>query len=294
MTAALDFDALVALISNRFGKCDVPCPLCGPECRSPGNQRRKVMRVWRNDPTFISYYCARCDVHGYATDGTPNRSDRERFERARAEAAQRDRDHAARQLSKAQYLWAMRRPVRDTPAETYLRRARGYGGPIPATLGFLPSKGKFPPAMVAAFGSATELRPGVLAIADADVSGVHITSLKADGSGKAETDRDKIMIGRSLGTPIVLAPVNELGGLAITEGIEDGLSAFEATGLGVWAAGSASRLAALADVIPPYVECVTIIADDDDTGRANAQKLAAAISGEDRDVRLIVPSGAAG
>ena len=48
------------------------------------------------------------------------------------------------------------------------------------------------------------------------------------------------MIGRSTGAPIVLAPLTDALGLAITEGIEDALSVHEATGLGVWAAGSAS------------------------------------------------------
>jgi hypothetical protein len=49
------------------------------------------------------------------------------------------------------------------------------------------------------------------------------------------------MLGRSVGQPIVLAPVNDLGGLLIAEGIETTL-ACHASGLGLWAAGSASRL----------------------------------------------------
>lgn len=40
------------------------------------------------------------------------------------------------------------------------------------------------------------------------------------------------MIGRSKGAPIVLAPLNDLLGLIVTEGIEDALSAHQATGLG--------------------------------------------------------------
>ena len=42
--------------------------------------------------------------------------------------------------------------------------------------------------------------------------------------------------------------------LAITEGIEDRLTVHEATGLGAWAAGSASRMPALAYVLPGYIE----------------------------------------
>jgi hypothetical protein len=48
-------------------------------------------------------------------------------------------------------------------------------------------------------------------------------------------------------------------------------------------------MTALADRIPSYVECVTVFADDDAMGRANAQKLAAAIPLQNRDVRLVIP-----
>ena len=143
--------------------------------------------------------------------------------------------------------------------------------------------------MIAAFGMAHETTPGDLEIEEKDISGVHITSLKPDGSGKAGSHRDKIMIGKSAGVPIVLAPPNDLLGLAICEGIEDALSVHEATGLGVWAAGSASRMPSLAAAIPDYIECVTIIADDDDAGRTHANKLAAALAGR-TEIRLITPA----
>src|SRR5438552_4507323 len=35
-----------------LGTHDVPCPVCGPERRSPINQRRKVLRVWQVTSTF--------------------------------------------------------------------------------------------------------------------------------------------------------------------------------------------------------------------------------------------------
>ena len=62
-------------------------------------------------------------------------------------------------------------------------------------------------------------------------------------------------------------------GMAVTEGIENGLSMFAATGLGVWAAGAASRMPMLADTIPVYIDCVTVCADDDPTGLQNADDL---------------------
>jgi hypothetical protein len=151
------------------------------------------------------------------------------------------------------------------------------------------SRGEHGPAMIAAFGMATEREPGQVAIADADLRGVHITRLRSDGCGKAGTDADKIMIGMSKGWPVVVAPPNDLLGLAITEGIEDALTVHEATGLGVWAAGSASRLPALADAVPNYIEAVTIAVDDDEAGRQNAEELRERLlAREVREVRFAV------
>jgi hypothetical protein len=84
----------------------------------------------------------------------------------------------------------------------------------------------------ATFAVAEEMEPGVVAIKNAAVRGIHITKLKLDGSSKADTEQNKIIIAGCVGSPIVLAPVNDLLGLA-SAGIEDALS----TGLGGWAAG---------------------------------------------------------
>src|SRR5258708_7911946 len=66
-------------------------------------------------------------------------------------------DHERRQHEKAAWLWSRRRPITGTPAELYLRAARGYSGPIPRTLAFLPpSKPEHNPAMMAAFGVCNE------------------------------------------------------------------------------------------------------------------------------------------
>jgi Toprim domain len=212
--------------------------------------------------------------------------------------AERDRAHKAKRQQLALWLWQRRRPIAGSIAETYLRDARGYGGPLPATLGFLPSRGDHHPAMIAAFGLALEVEPGVLTIADDAVRGVHLTRLRPDGSGKAVFDDPeqtaKIMIGLSMGSPIVLAPPNDLLGTAVVEGIEDGLSLHQDTGLGVWVAGAASRMPALADVLPPYIECTTIVADDDPDGRRFAAELAARIRGLRMEARAIIVAATLG
>jgi hypothetical protein len=177
--------------------------------------------------------------------------------------------------AKSLWLWRSRRPIAGTGAEVYLRQARGYGGAIPPTLAFLPARGEHPPALIAAFGIATEPEPGELAIDDDAVRAVQLTRLKPDGSGKADCDPSKIIIGKgALGSPIVVAPPNDLFGLAICEGLEDALSIHEATGLGAWAAGGATRLPALADAVPDYIDCVNIFRDDDEAGRRGAKELA--------------------
>jgi hypothetical protein len=87
--------------------------------------------------------------------------------------------------------------------------------------------------------------------------------------------------------PIVLAPPNDLLGLAIAEGIEDTLSIHQATGLGCWAAGSASRLPMMAQHVPDYIECVSISVDDDDAGRRNSEELATLLRARGFEVRMV-------
>jgi hypothetical protein len=239
------------------------------------------MRIWYSTD-FISWHCARCGQTGGGRErGAP--ADPAKAQRVRAEMAERADMAAARQLAKAQWLWQQRHPPRPSLVETYLRDARGFNGPLPATLGFLPSRGEYPPAMIAGFGLAIEQEPGIIAVDGRALVGVHLTRLLPDGSDRERGDQAKIMIARSLGWPIVLAPANDLLGLAITEGIEDALSVHVATGLGTWAAASASRLPALAKRVPPYIDCVTVYAHDD-CGKRYALQLADVLTSRGNEV----------
>lgn len=281
MNATLDFDEL-AQLAPRLGTADVPCQLCAAQ-HSPRGARRRVLRIWR-DEAFARYHCARCGARGWA-----RRDDREVSRPAPAKLAQIRRDAAeqSRRKAIARFIWAQRRSIEGTAAETYLRQARGYRGPIPATIAYLPQRGEHCHAMVAAFARATERdEPRVLAIADHAVRGLHITKLSPDGSAKANVEPNKIMIGPSAGFPIIVAAPNDLLGLAICEGIEDALSVHEASGLGAWAAGSAGRMPALANVVPTYVECVTICAHADPAGQTGAIKLADALRARGIEVVL--------
>ncbi len=291
MSTAADFATLDALLDGR-AKVDAVCVWCGPVRSTAVKQRRKVLRLW-GAPGFISFHCARCGESGYVRENERRPVDRETLQRARATIVERERIDVERKRRKALALWRKRRPIIGALAETYLREARGITCALPATLGFLPAHGEHPPAMIAAFGLPDEPEPGVLAIADEAVRGIHLTKLRSDGSGKAYTEPNKIMVGRSLGAPIVLAPMNDALGLAITEGLEDALSMHSATGLGARAAGAASRMPALADAVPDFTDCVSIFADTDadETGQRNAAELAERLN--KRGIHAdVVPSGA--
>jgi hypothetical protein len=293
MTAAISFEQILDITGDRFGVVDSPCPLCS-HLRKPVKQRLKVFRVYRDAPDFARFHCAHCEAKGWASGNnnatTAKRLSSDEIEKTKSDIAVREAEHELARRLKALGLWRRGKPVPNTPVERYLRLARGYRGVIPGTIRFLPASQGFAPAMIAAIGIANEIEPGILSISDHAIRGVHITSLLSDGSAKAGADRDKITIGKSIGSPIVLAPPNDGLGLAITEGIEDALSVHEATGLGAWAAGSASRMPPLADVVPDYIECVTIVADADEVGKTNAKKLADALAQHSCEARLIVPS----
>jgi Toprim domain len=285
---SLSFHDLMQTIGYRTGVHDVACPLCGPDRRSPANRRRKVMRIWNVIGGFVSFTCARCGASGYARDWDAPAANPSTYARVRAEIDEYNRAAAAARLGKALVLWRNHQPLRGSIAETYLRDARGYRGPLPPTLGFLPARGEYPPAMIAAFGLPEESEPGAIAIPEDRIAGVHFTRLVRDGSDRERYDKSKIMTGFSRGSPIVVAPWTDGHALVATEGIEDALSAHEATGLCAWAAGSASRAPALADAVPSWVASVTILADDDRDGRRHASSLAAALSSRNVEIRLIV------
>jgi hypothetical protein len=174
-------------------------------------------------------------------------------------------------LELARWLWRRSQPIAGTLGERYLREKRHITIPLPATLRFLPAAGKHPASLIGAFGLPEEPEPGVLQVNN--LRGIHLTKLRADGLEKASVEPNKVMLGRGHTLPIVLAPVNDLGGLVITEGIEEALAVREVWGVGVWAAGSASRLPSLAEHVPAYVECVTVLIDPDPAGARFGNRL---------------------
>ena len=272
------FEALAALTHGRLGRLDVPCPHCSSwPHRSARGARRRVLRVWQEDEDFAGYHCARCGLRGFARRPGAG-TDRHRPAELKAQAAASAQAHADGQRRKARWIWRAALPALETCVERYLG-ARGIAGPLPKEIiKYLPADGPGRhPAMLVPYGMASEPEPGELTIAEAAVTAVHLTFLKPDGSGKANVDPAKITVGSPKGMPLMLAPMNDSLGLAITEGIEDALSVHGETGLGVWAAGSCTLMPALSAAVPDYADFITVIADDDAPGRRGARALAKAL-----------------
>ena len=259
---------------GRFGRAG-PCPICG------GRDRFWI------DISKQCFGCRGCKVGGdvirlvehidsvdFKTAIELLTRDGPRLAPTRTTAPPQDAQEYDRdQHRKAAWLWSQRRPIVGTIAERYLRLARGITCALPPTLAFLRASEQYPPAMIAAFAIPREIEPGILG-EPRRVESVHLTELKLDGTGKADAEKPKKIIGSPGALPIVLAPPNDLLALTITEGIEDALSARQATGLGAWAAGNAGRMPTIAKVIPAYTETITIFAHPDTTGQRGARELA--------------------
>ena len=145
---------------------------------------------------------------------------------------------------------------------------------LPLTVRYLPpSRPEHHPAMIVPYGFRA-------------IGAVQLTLLRPDGSGKADVEQNKLTIASPAGMPMVIAPPNDLLGLAIAEGVEDALSVHVATGLGAWASGGASNMPKLAAVVPNYVEAVTIYAHADEAGQRGAYELAEALDVRGIEIRV--------
>jgi hypothetical protein len=210
---------------------DVACPSCGPGRKAASNRVRKVMRIWNSDDDFLSYNCSRCGAKGYAHPDNASRAARP-LRPVTPPRPTGPTEEQIRKLNDAREIWREAVPAGGTLAEVYLKSRCCWSDN--AAVRFVSSSQTLTkyywngPAMVTAFGIPEEPEPGKLVLAPEN------TKLHADGTGKADVDRDKIMLASSSGWPIVLTPVNDIGGLLIAEGIETTLASHIGTGLGAW------------------------------------------------------------
>jgi hypothetical protein len=118
-------------------------------------------------------------------------------------------------------------------------------------------------------------------------SGTHVTYLHPSGTGKADGDRPKIMLGRA--GVIRLVPDAEVTmGLGLAEGIETALAVMQRSGWQpVWAASSAGAIGRFP--VLPGIEALTIFADADGPGMEAARACCRAWAEAGRDARLVAP-----
>jgi hypothetical protein len=118
---------------------------------------------------------------------------------------------------------------------------------------------------------------------DGELIGVHRTWLARDAAGIWRR-LDRAMLGPAARGAVRLAPAGET--LLVGEGVETCLAAMQATGLPGWAGLSTSGLVAL--ILPPLVQTVVIVADNDPNGAGEraARKAETRWRAEGRRVRI--------
>jgi putative DNA primase/helicase len=174
-------------------------------------------------------------------------------------------------------------PIIGTVAEQYLK-SRSLADPAASDLvfhaGLAHREGRTShPAMVAIVRNESGERIAI-----------HRTWLSADGNGKANVEKPRMMLGPVAGGAVRLAEIGSDNVLGIAEGIETALSVMAACpNLPVWATLSAAGLERV--VLPPEVQSVVILADHDasGTGLRAAEALAARLVAEERGVRIAMP-----
>ena len=252
----LSYDSLVDLISRRFGTHDVPCPLCGPERRSPVNRKRRVLRIWHLEEGFATYACARCGERGYARvkgavaskQVRPARSQLKPVE-ASEQADQRSRIEFALQL------WETSCPLVGTLGDKYLKEHRG----LRVESLNLDHALRWHGGINALVGLMTDPMTG-------EGAGIHRTILNPDAS-----KRERRMLGKQ-GVICLTANEDMSEGLGLVEGVEDGLAVLLSGWGPIWVATSAGGIERFP--VLSGIDSLTIFADADAAGMKAAKACA--------------------
>lgn len=270
-----------ALGGNWHGDYGVaPCPICQPEKR---RDQRGLSLCNRADGSGLLANCHKsaCDFRDIlaairltpSTFATPDPG-------ATTSRKAGERAHAAKRGEHAMRLWQDCPPISETVAADYLRR-RCITCSLPETLRFAPS----------CWHPSARRLPAMMALVEGGEGfAVHRTYLRADGSGKAEVEPAKAMLGSTKGgaTRLFGGP----GPLVVAEGIETALSL--ASGLlpapaAFWAALSASGMRGLRLPAEPGRLIIAPDCDDKGAGMAAALALAARADALGWQVSLLIP-----
>jgi hypothetical protein len=175
-------------------------------------------------------------------------------------------------------IWKTARPIAGTLTETYLTEHRGLLPPFPPTLRsshvHYPRAGLLLPAMVAAVQAP-----------DRRVVAVQATFLRDRDGAKAPVSDPRRTTGALGAGAVRLAAAGPVLGLA--EGVEDALSAISLTNVPTWACIGAGRMHVV--TIPDEVRELHVFVDDDEPGRAAAERTTSRHTAEGRRVVLRLP-----
>lgn len=243
-----------------------PCPVCQPEKRqdqcaatlADGRDGRLLAHCKKSGCDFSAIISGWGLTSGHFTYTRPCAT-----EVARRKAA--ERAEAEKRANQALHCWNAAQAIGGTPAERYLRDVRGVTADLPDTLRYLPD---------CWHGPAAQRLPAMVArVEGMDLPAIHRTYLLPNGSGKAQVEPVKMMLGNCTGGHVEVARAN--GPLVIAEGIETALAL--ASGLisrpaTIWAALSTSGMVGVHLPEPPHR--LTIATDGDDPGKVAGQKLA--------------------
>ena len=182
-------------------------------------------------------------------------------------------------------IWRRARPIAGTVAEAYLKHRGAIDPARYADLGFCDGlqhpSGHRGPALIAAFRRLDDDR----------TQACHRIWLKPNGTGKAEIENPKMMLGPVAGCAIKLVADAEVTqGLGVCEGIETAVVATSRFGWRpIWALGSAGAIAQFP--VLHGVEGLTIFADNDlnAVGMSAARTCAARWCNAGREVRILLP-----
>lgn len=202
-------------------------------------------------------------------------------------ARQRAENEAARAaaVADARYMWSRCSSPAGTPAERYLREARGITMPLPAAVRF----GVVPTSRAEDGAWKRPYPAAVFACTDetGEVVGLQRVFLRDDGADKRWGKRSKLSLGRPRGAAVKLAPSAEPE-VILCEGPEDGLSlAQELPGHAVWVALGTAMMPELR--VPPSIRSIVIAGQNDAPGRVAVEAAAAALTERGLAVRTMWP-----
>jgi hypothetical protein len=256
----ITWPAVERITQGRLGRTMATCPLCSSLRSTVQKRSAKVLAIDLIEPEFALYFCNHCQASGYCRpDGRlVDLADyRHQCKEAERSTAANRKERTGRALE----LWNEALPFHGSPAESYLRDARGIDGwldqfPIARSLRFhplCPFEDRRLPCMIALV---RDIRTDAAAA-------IHRTALT---DSKPPQRISRLSLGPTGGGAIKLSPHDAVHtGLLIGEGIETVLSAsrhFQFRPM--WSVLDKNGIAKFP--VLPGIECLTVAVDNDANG----------------------------